>query len=70
VEFLNGQLRFADALRQCQTKTKQYAKRQMTWFRGDPGIQWLLGFGSDPAIQEEALALARHHANPKRLIAP
>jgi hypothetical protein len=42
----------------------------MTWFRGDPGIQLLLGFGSDPAIQEEALALARHHANPKRLIAP
>jgi tRNA dimethylallyltransferase len=70
VELLNGQLTLAGALQQCQIKTRQYAKRQMTWFRSDPGIRWLSGFGSDPAIQEEALALARHHANPKRPIAP
>jgi tRNA dimethylallyltransferase len=70
VELLNGQLTLAGALQQCQIKTGQYAKRQMTWFRSDPGIRWLSGFGSDPAIQEEALALARHHANPKRPIAP
>ena len=70
VEFLHGHLPLADALRQCQTKTRQYAKRQMTWFRGDPGIQWLPGFGSDPAIQEEALAVARHHADRKHPIAP
>jgi tRNA dimethylallyltransferase len=59
VEFLNGQLSFKDAIRQCQTKTRQYAKRQMTWFRGDPAIRWLSGFGSDPAIQDEALTMAR-----------
>jgi tRNA dimethylallyltransferase len=59
IEFLNGQLSFDDAIRQCQTKTRQYAKRQMTWFRGDPAIRWLSGFGSDPAIQEEALTMAR-----------
>jgi tRNA dimethylallyltransferase len=59
VEFLNGQSSFEDAIRQCQTKTRQYAKRQMTWFRGDPAIRWLSGFGSDPAIQEQALTMAR-----------
>jgi tRNA dimethylallyltransferase len=58
VEFLNGQLPLAEASRQCQTKTRQYAKRQMTWFRGDPAIRWLCGFGSHPAMQEEALHLA------------
>jgi tRNA dimethylallyltransferase len=59
VEFLNGQLPFADALLECKAKTRQYAKRQMTWFRADPAIHWLSGFGSDPAIQKEALRLAR-----------
>jgi tRNA dimethylallyltransferase len=63
VEFLNEQLPLTEALRQCQTKTRQYAKRQMTWFRADPAIHWLSGFGSDPAIQEQALALARHYLN-------
>lgn len=63
IEFLNGQLPLADALRECQAKTRQYAKRQMTWFRADPVIHWLFGFGFEPAIQEEALTLARQHVN-------
>jgi len=59
VEFLRGQLPLAEALRQCQTRTRQYAKRQMTWFRTDPAVHWLSGFGSDPTVQTEALTLAR-----------
>ncbi len=58
VEFLNGRLPLADAVRECQTKTRQYAKRQMTWFRADPAIHWLSGFGFDPVVREEALRLA------------
>jgi len=30
----------------------------MTWFRADPAVHWLSGFGSDPAIQGKALLLA------------
>jgi tRNA dimethylallyltransferase len=26
---------------QISAKTRQYAKRQMTWWRGDPRIQWM-----------------------------
>jgi tRNA dimethylallyltransferase len=44
------------ALSDCQTKTRQYAKRQMTWFRAEPGVQWLNGFGADPAVQAAALS--------------
>jgi len=66
VEFLKGQLPLADALRQCQARTRQYAKRQMTWFRADPAIQWLPGFGSDPTIQDEALTLARQFLGGRR----
>jgi tRNA dimethylallyltransferase len=30
----------------------------MTWFRREPDVAWLKGFGDDPAIQEKAAALA------------
>ena len=36
--------------------TRQYAKRQVTWFRKEAGVHWLAGFGDDPATQRDALA--------------
>ena len=30
--------------------TRRYAKRQLTWFRKEPGVQWFPGFGDDPEI--------------------
>jgi tRNA dimethylallyltransferase len=36
-----------------QQSTRRYAKRQMTWFRKDPGIHWFTGFGDDPRLQDE-----------------
>lgn len=59
VAFLTGQLPLADAILQCQIKTRQYAKRQMTWFRSDPAIRWLPGFGSEAEVQREALHITR-----------
>jgi tRNA dimethylallyltransferase len=26
----------------------------MTWFRREPNVHWIAGFGSDPAVQKEA----------------
>ena len=37
----------------------QYARRQVMWFRKEPGVRWLSGPGTDPAVQAEALALVR-----------
>lgn len=48
-----------EAIRECRTKTRQYAKRQLTWFRAEPGVLWLAGFGSDPGVQVAALSEAR-----------
>lgn len=59
VRFLLGSLPLADAIRECQTKTRQYAKRQLTWFRAEPDIEWLYGFGTDPAIIAQAVSLCR-----------
>jgi tRNA dimethylallyltransferase len=39
-----------------QQATRRYAKRQMTWFRREQGVQWLRGFGGDAKVQEQALA--------------
>ena len=56
VRVLQNTLSLDEAIRDTQTKTRQYSKRQMTWFRADKDVHWLRGFGSDPAIQQGALA--------------
>jgi len=45
----------ATALPEAQQEQRNYAKRQWTWFRRDPAMHWLDGFGDDPAIQTAAL---------------
>ena len=44
-----------DAVSETQTATRQYAKRQMTWFRREPDVIWFEGFGDDAAIQQQVL---------------
>ena len=34
-----------------QQATRRYAKRQLTWFRKEPGVHWYPGFGDDPGVQ-------------------
>lgn len=55
---LSGTMTFADAVTECQTKTRQYAKRQMTWFRREPDVHWLGGFGTEEHVERAAVALA------------
>ena len=38
-----------------QQATRRYAKRQLTWFRREPGVHWLTGFGDEPGLQTDAL---------------
>ncbi len=55
VQFLGGELGREQALQFAQQAHRNYAKRQMTWFRREPEVQWLRGFGDDPEIQGTAL---------------
>ena len=57
VQVLRGELDAATALQLAQQGHRNYAKRQMTWFRREPEVSWLKGFGGDPAIQQKAKAL-------------
>jgi tRNA dimethylallyltransferase len=55
VQFLRGELTREQCLQAAQQAHRNYAKRQMTWFRREPDVRWLKGFGDDPQIQEMAL---------------
>jgi tRNA dimethylallyltransferase len=55
VEFLCGELTREQAIQAAQQAHRNYAKRQMTWFRREPEVRWLKGFGDDAHIQGEAV---------------
>ncbi len=39
--FLLGRCSLEEAVESIKQETRRYAKRQMTWFRADPGIRWI-----------------------------
>ena len=57
VSVISGTISLAQAIEECQVKTRQYAKRQRTWFRSEADVNWFKGFGTDPQIQQQAQAL-------------
>ncbi len=56
-DVLTGKMALDGAIRQIQQATRQYAKRQITWFRKEPGVHWIERFGDEPATAAEALKL-------------
>jgi tRNA dimethylallyltransferase len=56
VQFLREELTREQALQSAQQAHRNYAKRQLTWFRREPEVKWMHGFGDDPNIQGEAVA--------------
>jgi tRNA dimethylallyltransferase len=51
----------AEAIAVAQQGHRNYAKRQMTWFRRDSQIEWLAGFGDDADVQARAGEMVRKH---------
>lgn len=54
---LHGELTREAAIAATQQAHRNYAKRQTTWFRNEPEVHWLEGFGNDTAIMQEAVLL-------------
>jgi tRNA dimethylallyltransferase len=50
---LCGDLTMEKARTAIQLATRQYGKRQMTWFRKDKSIRWFAGPGDDAEVQRE-----------------
>jgi tRNA dimethylallyltransferase len=56
VQLVRGEIDRGTAVAAAQQAHRNYAKRQMTWFRREPDVRWLAGFGDDPEIQRQAIA--------------
>ena len=54
VQLLRGENSREAGVRAAQQAHRNYAKRQLTWFRREPDVIWLEGFGDDMTLQEEA----------------
>ena len=55
VEYLEGKRDLKSAVEQTRLDVRHYAKRQLTWFRREPGAQWFEGFGEDEHLQAAVL---------------
>jgi len=52
---VQGRLTMDEARATIQQATRRYAKRQLTWFRREPAVHWLAGFGDHANVQKDAL---------------
>ncbi|MBY0374994.1 MAG: tRNA (adenosine(37)-N6)-dimethylallyltransferase MiaA [Bryobacteraceae bacterium] len=55
IAHLAGKIDFEQAVSDTAQRTRNYAKRQGTWFRRDAEIAWLEGFGGEEAVFTSAL---------------
>ncbi|HVW07584.1 MAG TPA: tRNA (adenosine(37)-N6)-dimethylallyltransferase MiaA [Bryobacteraceae bacterium] len=55
LQVVRGELSVKDAIFYAKRDTRQYAKRQMTWFRQEPGLEAVRGFGDEAAVVEWAM---------------
>ncbi len=53
-QYLASGLTLEQAVAEASQGHRNYAKRQLTWFRREPAVSWLNGFGDDLSIREEA----------------
>jgi tRNA dimethylallyltransferase len=56
---LAGEATREEAVAQAQQGHRNFAKRQLTWFRRDDEMHWLSGLGGEEEIVEEAFGLVR-----------
>ncbi len=57
LQMLDGHVTEEQALASTQLETRRYAKRQLTWFRKEQNVHWLHGFGDEPTLQQQAIAI-------------
>ncbi len=60
---IEGTLPLDQAIEETKKESRHYAKRQMTWFRSDPAIQWLDGHLSANELQQNAASLITRFIN-------
>ena len=56
---LAGKLSEPDAIAAAQQGHRNYAKRQLTWFRREPDVHWIEAFGDEPDTEKTAFELVQ-----------
>ena len=64
VQLLRGELDRQAAVDAVQQAHRNYAKRQMTWFRREPDVNWMHGFGDDTEVITQAVAAVQNNLPP------
>jgi tRNA dimethylallyltransferase len=49
----------AEEIRAAQQGHRNYAKRQLTWFRREPEVHWMESFGDEPETARAAMELVQ-----------
>ena len=68
LQMLRAEMTPEQALLEAQRNTRRYAKRQITWFRKEPAVEWLTGFGDEPAVQQAAIDRVRQHVKSSNFL--
>jgi tRNA dimethylallyltransferase len=61
VQYLQGELTLDQAITLAQQGHRNYAKRQMTWFRREPDVHWISGFGFELEVQKDTLKFVQEN---------
>ncbi|HEV2646584.1 MAG TPA: tRNA (adenosine(37)-N6)-dimethylallyltransferase MiaA [Acidobacteriaceae bacterium] len=61
---LRSEMTRDDAMASTAQGHRNYAKRQLTWFRKDPHVHWLAGFGFEDDVQQQVITLVKDHLQP------
>ena len=67
VEYLAGKRDLPSAIEQTKLDVRHYAKRQLTWFRKEPGVEWFEGFGEDSRINQSVLKVVLSDSQANQL---
>ena len=64
VQLLKGEIDREAAVDAVQQAHRNYAKRQMTWFRREPDLTWIQGFGDQAEVTAQAVAAVQNKLQP------
>jgi tRNA dimethylallyltransferase len=59
MQHLRGEISLEQAIVAAQQGHRNYAKRQMTWFRREPDVHWITEFGSHATVQKQVVELIK-----------
>ena len=66
LQLISGELNLHNAIFYARRNTRNYAKRQLTWFRRETGLEWLRGFGDSAEVRDAAAERVREFLRADR----